>query len=150
MADEQKLAQTLQEKFPDLAGKVTVTRPHRMFVEVSPEHFRKVLHYLKKEQGFGYCCTITGSDDKETLAALYHLADVEGTLLNLRQRVPRDAPVIQSITDIYPSCANYERELVDLLGFKVENLPPGNRYPMPDDFPRDQHPLRKDWQPAAK
>jgi Ni,Fe-hydrogenase III component G len=150
MADEQKLAQALEAKFPVLAGKINLVRPRRMFVEVPAESFRQVLAHLKKEQGFVYCCTITGTDDKDTLAALYHLSDEAGTLLNLRLRVPRDAPVIGTVTDLYPCCANYERELIDLLGFTVENLPPGNRYPMPDDFPRDQHPLRKDWQPAAK
>lgn len=150
MADEQKLVQTLEATFPALAGKITVARPRRMFVDAPAESFRQIITYLKKEQGFFHCCTISGTDDKETLAALYHLADEQGTVLNLRLRVPRDSPIIGSVTDLYPSCANYERELVDLLGFTVENLPPGNRYPMPDDFPRDQHPLRKDWQPAAK
>jgi Ni,Fe-hydrogenase III component G len=44
----------------------------------------------------------------------------------------------------------YERELVDLLGVKVEGLPSGNRYPLMDDWPKDQFPLRKDWKPPVE
>ena len=40
---------------------------------------------------------------------------------------------------------NDERELMDLLGAKVEGLPAGKRYPLSDDWPTDEYPLRKDW-----
>ena len=49
------------------------------------------------------------------------------------------------MSDRFPAAHIYERELVDLLGAKVEGLPPGNRYPLPDDWPEVQYPLRKDW-----
>jgi len=148
MADLEQLKQTLEGSFPFLAGKVTIQRARRMFVEVPAESCHELIKHVQTTLGFDQCCTITGTDDGETLGALYHLAHPDGTLVNVRQHVPKDNPIIQSVADLYPSCANYERELVDLLGFKVENLPEGKRYPMPDDFPRDQHPLRKDWQPV--
>ena len=49
----------------------------------------------------------------------------------------------------YAGAQVYERELVDLFGAQVEGLPPGNRYPLTDDWPTDEHPLRKDWKPIA-
>jgi len=148
MADLAALKQALEAKYAFLAEKITTPRPLRAFVEVPPERCHEIIAHLKAELGFRQCCTITGTDDKETLGVLYHLAHDDGTVCNVRQRVPRESPVIQSVTDLYPSCANYERELKDLLGFKVENLPEGKRYPMPDSFPTDQHPLRKDWKPT--
>jgi len=54
---------------------------------------------------------------------------------------------------IFPGAVSYEKELEDMFGIKVEGLPPGRRYPLPDDFPTDQYPLRKDWkfvQPAEE
>jgi membrane-bound hydrogenase subunit beta len=166
MADPMLLKQTLESKFPYLAEKVVAPRERRLFAEAPADKFREVFEYAVKELGFIHLCTITGMDDKEasprggaqsapveaapkeTLAALYHLAHPDGTLLNLKNRVPRESPVIQSVADLFPGAANYERELVDLLGFTVQGIPPGNRYPMPDDWPTDQHPLRKDWQPV--
>ena len=47
--------------------------------------------------------------------------------------------------DTFPGAELYERELVDMFGISVEGLPAGNRYPLPDDWPQGQHPLRKDW-----
>lgn len=150
MPDLATLKSALLAKFPFLADdKFVLQRERRMYLDVPAEKHHEVAAWLKEEQKFRQCCTITGTDDKETLAALYHLAHDDGTLCNLRQRVPREKPVIQSVCDLFPACANYERELTDLLGFQVKDLPPGKRYPMPDDFPRDQHPLRKDWKPTT-
>jgi membrane-bound hydrogenase subunit beta len=32
-----------------------------------------------------------------------------------------------------------------LLGAQVEGLPQSSRYPLPDNWPKGQFPLRKDW-----
>ena len=48
MADEQKLVQTLEATFPALAGKITVARPRRMFVDAPAESFRRD-HYVPQE-----------------------------------------------------------------------------------------------------
>ena len=47
--------------------------------------------------------------------------------------------------DRFPAAEIYERELIDLLGAKVAGLPEGKRYPLPDDWPAGEYPLRKDW-----
>jgi Ni,Fe-hydrogenase III component G len=65
--------------------------------------------------------------------------------MNVEINAPRSNPVIQSVTKIFPSADLYERELVDLLGLKIEGLAEGFRYPLTDDWPKDQYPLRKDW-----
>jgi Ni,Fe-hydrogenase III component G len=90
-------------------------------------------------------CLITGLDEGEDLGFLYHVANESGTILCLHTKAPKAEPVIHSVSDRFPSAHIYERELVDLLGAKVEGLPPGNRYPLPDDWPEGQYPLRKDW-----
>jgi membrane-bound hydrogenase subunit beta len=136
---------TLEANFPFLAGKIVTQRARRVFVEVPAESFRTVFDFACRELGFDRLCTITGMDDRGTFSALYSLSRPDGTLLNVRHRVPSDKPVITSITDRFPGSANYERELVGLLGFEVVNLPPGKRYPLPDEWPLDQKPLRKDW-----
>ena len=51
------------------------------------------------------------------------------------------------MTGKFSNAEYYEKELVDLLGFRVEGLPPGPRYPLPDDWPEGQYPLRKEWKP---
>ncbi len=63
------------------------------------------------------------------------------------QDLPRYLSGARTITDIFPSAVMYEREIADLFGIKVEGIPPGNRYPLPDNWPDGNYPLRKDWKP---
>jgi Ni,Fe-hydrogenase III component G len=65
--------------------------------------------------------------------------------LNLTVAVPKENPVLQTVMGYFPPAETYERELIDLLGMKVEGLPPGSRYPLPEGWPEGQYPLRKDW-----
>ena len=64
--------------------------------------------------------------------------------------VPKDEPVLQTVTGYFPAAELYEREMVDLLGMQVQGLPPGTRYPLPDGWPAGQYPLRKDWKPRDR
>ena len=128
-----------------LGLKTSFPRPRRCFADVPRERLREVLAHAIGELAFDSLCAITGLDEGESLAAIYHLSGPHGIVLSLTVRVPKTAPVLQSVTDLFPGCADYERELDDLLGFVIEGLPPGRRYPLPDDFPRDQKPLRKDF-----
>jgi Ni,Fe-hydrogenase III component G len=83
------------------------------------------------------------------LSFIYHLAQDTGILLNIKISVPKASPVLMTVSGYFPGAEIYEREVVDLLGAKVEGLPPGNRYPLIDDWPAGQYPLRKDWQAPA-
>jgi Ni,Fe-hydrogenase III component G len=145
MANEEAIKQELTGKFAFLGDKITVRRERRIFVETSPDTFRQVFEYAVRKMGFEHLCTITGLDEGENLAFVYHVSRPDGTVLNVRNRVPKANPVTQTITEFFPGGILYERELIDLLGAKVEGLPPGKRYPLPDGWPENQYPLRKDW-----
>jgi len=93
---------------------------------------------------FSILCAITGLDQGATLGVMYHLARQNGTVLTLLAAVPKEAPILQSVTDYFPAADVYEREMVDLLGMDVRGLPQGSRYPLPDDWPKNVYPLRKD------
>ena len=146
---EETIIRELTKKFDYLQGKVIIQRPRRIFLEVPMEHFLEVFEYLVKEFQFSHLCTITGFDEQERLGFMYHLAKDPGFLINIKTSVLKEKPVIKTVTTFFAGAEIYERELVDLFGAKVEGLPEGNRYPLTDDWPTDQFPLRKDWLPAA-
>jgi Ni,Fe-hydrogenase III component G len=143
--NEQEILQKLTARFPYLDGKGRVARARRIFVDVPNENFRTVLGYAMKELGFSILTTMTGTDDGETLGFMYHLASMNGMILNLKTSAPKTNPVIKTVTDLFPTGEMYEREVVDLLGAKVEGLKPGRRYPLHETWPEGQYPLRKDW-----
>ncbi len=143
--NEEKIRQDLATRFGLTADTNRLQRARRVWVEVAYDRFRDLLLHAVKTLEFSHLCTITGLDEGETFAFIYHLARTDGIVLNLKTRVPKSAPVLKTISDLFPGGLIYERELEDLLGVKVEGLPPGKRYPLPDNWPACQFPLRKDW-----
>ncbi len=106
----------------------------------------EVLDYIVHNMRFERLSSLTGMDDGDMLTVMYHLAGYDGQILNVSTSVPKETPVLKTITAIFPTAELYERELIDLLGFEVEGLPEGaNKYPLTDDWPKDEHPRRKDW-----
>jgi Ni,Fe-hydrogenase III component G len=147
MAHEDQIQQQLLARFPVLADRIVLRRARRLFAEVPAEQFHDIITFARNDLQFVHLCTIVGFDEGENLAFLYQLAREDGTMLMLRYLAPKANPVIRSIGYLFPGGLLYERELVDLLGTQVEGLPPGKRYPLPDDWPAGQYPLRKDWSP---
>lgn len=145
MTNEEKIKKELSEKFGFSTEQIHVARERRVVLEVPYDQFRPVLEHVVNGLEFRHLCTITGLDDGDTLAFIYHVAHADGTVLSVKTRVPKTAPVLRTVMDIFPDSMNYERELEDLLGARVEGLPPGQRYPLPDNWPIGQYPLRKDW-----
>ena len=145
MPKEDEIRQSLMEQFHMPEDKVRIQRVRRMWARVEASEFTSVLDYLRGKQGFVILCTITGLDEGENLGVLYHLAREDGIMLNVEVTVPKANPAIKTVTAIFPGADMYEREIVDLLGVQVEGLAPGFRYPLTDDWPKNQYPLRKDW-----
>jgi NADH-quinone oxidoreductase subunit C len=63
--------------------------------------------------------------------------------LSLKVQVPRDGPVLRSITDLYRGADWLEREVWDLLGVRFEGHPFHKRLLLPEGWVG--HPLRKDY-----
>ena len=122
-------------------------RARRVWAAVAPEALPEALAWLK-EQGFAYLSTVTGFDEGENLGAYYHATDTH-IICTVKALTPRANPHLPSILSVYPVAVSYEKELEDVLGIKVDGLPPGRRYPLAEDFPVGQYPLRKDWNQDA-
>jgi membrane-bound hydrogenase subunit beta len=145
MSEENDIKQQLIEKFGYSGDKITVQRPRRIFADIPLSDFSEVFDYAVRKLNFSILATITGLDEGTTLGFIYHLARENGIVLNLHTSALKDKPVIKTVTGYFPAADAYERELVDLLGAQITGLPQGSRYPLPDDWPANQFPLRKDW-----
>jgi len=116
----------------------------RIFLTVDPKDLVRTVEVLKKELGFAYVATISGLDSGENFEIIYHFGK-PSSQLNLRTRVPKSNPHIESICAVIPGAILYERELQDMFGLVVDLIPDSRRLVLPDDWPAGNYPLRKDW-----
>jgi Ni,Fe-hydrogenase III component G len=100
---------------------------------------------------WGYLMAITGIDHpavegqtEGVLEAVYFFAN-EAAIAGLRVAVPYSQAKLPSICDIAPSATLYERELMELFGFDVENTPVRDHLVLPDDWPDGVYPMRKSF-----
>jgi membrane-bound hydrogenase subunit beta len=118
--------------------------PHRIFVAVEPGNLVALVAKLKAELDCWYVATITGLDKGGAYEIIYHFGDTSGNI-NVRTQIPKAAPLLPSICAVIPGAILYERELQDMFGITVENLPDPRPMLMSDDWPAGNFPLRKDW-----
>ena len=142
-ANEEKIKAAIEAKFHGAVSNALVQRKNRVWLDCSTEKLPELVAWMKAE-GYNHLATITGFDEGENLGACYHMTDTH-VLVNIKVRTPRANPSLPSVLASFPGAISYERELEDMYGIKIAGLPAGRRYPLPEDFPTDQYPLRKDW-----
>lgn len=150
MNTAESTVKSLEEQFPVLAGKANIQSVRRVFLSVPLESLMECLRVCNDELGFTHLVTITGLDNGEEFEFLYHIASDGGVVLTLKVKTPRDGGVLPSVMPVYNGAIFYELELQGLLGVTVEGLPADRQYPLPDNWPKGQYPMRKDWKPNSE
>jgi Ni,Fe-hydrogenase III component G len=121
--------------------------PNRLDVIVaSPEDLVPMVAGLRVQR-LGYLAAITGLDlgpQAGELEVLYHFCTA-AAVVTLRLRLPREAAVVPTLTELIPSAESFERELSEMFGVTVTGLPNPEHLYLPDDWPADIYPLRKDF-----
>lgn len=126
----QTLYTKLNERFP--LGELTEQRPDLAFITVPREQLRSLLLHLRDREGFGHLVLLTAVDwiEEEIFQLTYLLSDrANARDLGLRVMLPRDGASMESIHDIWPTAATYQRELREMFGIDFPDSPGVN-----DDF----------------
>ena len=125
------------------AREVRVVNERCLFARTDPEKLHAMLRELRSN-GVTHISAITGVDTGENIEVIYHF-DCRPAELNLKISLPKSDPRIWTITEIYPGAVFYERDLMEMLGVKVEGHPNPKRLFLPDDWPEGEYPLRREW-----
>ncbi len=125
-----ELYDNLQQLFP--LGELTKQRGDLAFITVSKEQLRPLLLHLRDREGFTHLVLLTAVDwiEQAQFQLTYLLCNREKAQdLGLRVMLPRDAATMESIHDIWPTAATYQRELREMFGIDFPDSPGVN-----DDF----------------
>jgi NADH:ubiquinone oxidoreductase subunit C len=119
-------------------------------VTITPDELLTVIQTLL-DNDWGYLATITGVDlgvEAGQIEVLYHFCH-GAAVVTLSVKVPRDNAVVPSICGIIPSASFFERELIEMLGITITNTPNTDHLFLPDNWPDNVYPLRKDFEMHA-
>ena len=137
----------LKEKFGAGILRADLPGAGRLFVFVEPTALKAVCEFVFHDLAARYV-TGVGADDRpfsgKFLVAHHFAFDAEHLLASIITLVPADQPRVDSISVVVSAASWAEREMRDLVGIE----PVGHRYlkrlVLPDGWPDDVHPLRKD------
>lgn len=144
MFNHQDILEKLRSEFGESIRDVKISKARRIYFEVDASIVREVLSFMKNNLGFDHLSTITGLDTGTGIELIYHVVYENSLVASLKTKILKTDPRIKSISDIYPTAELYEREVHDILGVKFEGHPNLSRLLLPEDWPENLHPLRKD------
>lgn len=109
-----------------LVGELTLQRPNLGFVTVPKDYLRATLMHLRDTEGFSHLILLTAVDwlEEEQFQLTYLLCNRSKHLdLGLRVMIARDAACMDSIHDVWPTAATYQRELREMFGIDFPGSP---------------------------
>ncbi len=147
--------QEIRDRFPDVALQPQATADGIPTAWVAAERLLDILRFLKTGIGRPYrmLYDLTAIDERlrthrtdqpeSDFTVVYHLSSFERNAdIRLKVALRGEQPVLQTITEIWPSANWYEREIWDMFGIRVAGHPHLRRILMPETW--SGHPLRKE------
>jgi membrane-bound hydrogenase subunit beta len=146
MEKTSEISERLKQHLKDSIVELKNPRERRIFLRVKKEAFWETLEYVVGDLEFKHLSTITGVDLGTEIELLYHMVLNDAVVLTLGFSVPKEKPTTRTITDLVPSAVLYERELHEMLGIAFEGHPNLIPLVLPEGWPKDVYPLRKECQ----
>ena len=108
---------------------------------------KEVAKFCKEELSFDYLLDISSIDNfgvEPRFEVVYELYSMTLAVhLRLKVRVSEDDPVLDTISDLWPTANWHEREIWDMMGLRFHNHPDLRRILMWEGYP--YFPLRKEF-----
>jgi len=132
----------LRESFP--GSLVTLGSNGRLWVTLAPEELIPAVTTLREKFSIIQLAVIVGEDVRDAFLCNYVFTGPR--IVVLQVRTDREKPEVPSLAGMIPGAIVYERELKDLFGIIPLGNPDLRRQAVPEDWPADVFPLRKDVQ----
>lgn len=138
----------VRQRFPYAVLDEERQTSNQLTITVKLEALPDVVSYLYYDQG-GWLPVVFGNDERTlngSFAIYYALSMEEGEKcwIVVRAFVDADRQEFPSVTARVPAAVWGEREIRDMYGLTPVGLPDARRLVLPDDWPDNLHPLRKD------
>jgi formate hydrogenlyase subunit 5 len=150
--DRKTYVQALRSKFGPAILEESWQTSDQVTLTVKLNSLPEVVEEIYYRQG-GWLSTVVGNDERNLNGhyAVYYVLSVENgedpsknLWMTVKALVPSHKPEFPSVTPRVPAAVWYEREVRDMFGLEPVGLPDKRRLVLPDDWPDQLYPLRKD------
>jgi membrane-bound hydrogenase subunit beta len=119
-----------------------------VWLTIERDILTKVVTHLSEIQ-FPHLAIISGNDIDESIFLNYHFSLYYGERLqeisiNFTLELPKSDPTVESICHLIPGALITEREIQEMFGVTVKNIPDDRRIFLPKEIPEGVYPWRKD------
>ena len=119
-----------------------------IWIKVDKDSFKEIVKHLITIQ-YPHLAVVSGNDLGKTIELIYHFTlyydeHLGEISLNISVELPKSNPTIETLCDIIPGALITEREKQEMLGVKIKGIPDERRLFVPEDFPKDVFPWRRD------
>lgn len=107
-------------------GRLVEQRPDLHFLDVPPDHLWAVLNHLRDREGYSHLVLLTAVDwlEEGLFQLTYLLCKREWRHdLGIRVQIARDQACMESIHQLWPTAATYQRELREMFGIDFPGSP---------------------------
>lgn len=144
--NREEILQDLRSRFAGDILDFQDKSPKRVFVEIRPEALKHVARHVFFDLKARFNIA-SGIDTRRAIEILYHftIEDIN-LMINIRVKLDRDHPVIESLAPWIEATNWIEREISELLGVEFKGHPDMRRLLLADNWPEGVYPLRQDYE----
>ena len=145
-----KFLEELRKEFKDKILSVKILTPTRAEVKIARNSHKQIIKWLRNRFAeSSYLVTINTVDyiDRGNFELQYEIQLAEDDLklhLTLKMDIPRANPEVETITDVVPGALLYECENYEMFGVRFVGHPALGKVFLPEDWPDNVYPLRKE------
>jgi Ni,Fe-hydrogenase III component G len=141
----EEIVPEIRQKLGGKIVEVVEKSPRRVFIEVKSEDIPETTRVIFRDMG-ARLQIATAIDTPTAIEILYHWAfDSLDCVVNIKTKLDREKPEIESIASICKGAEWIEREMWELLGITFSNHPDMRHLLLLDNWPEGKFPLRRDY-----
>jgi membrane-bound hydrogenase subunit beta len=119
-----------------------------IWMKIDKTIFKDLIKHLINYQ-YPHLPVVSCNDLGKNIELIYHFTVNYGERLkeinlHISVELPKSKPEIESICDLIPGALITEREKQEFLGVKIKGIPDNRKLFLPDDWPNNVYPWRRD------
>ena len=131
-------------------GTVEQVRANRFRITTTPDRLRDAVKTVQESLACDRLVTISTADTRQMFELHYHFTGQHRTIVTVTIELSRETPELPTMSDMLLPAGIYERQIHDLFGIVFSGHPALKKILLNEDWPENEHPLRKDWKPGEK